>query len=352
MGTESGRLRLFISYSRADLAFADELAGGLEIDGAFDIAIDRHSIIEGEDWKKRLGALIADSDTVVFLLSPSSAKSEVCQWEVDEAVRLTKRIVPVLVTALGAQPAPTALAALNALHLDFIAASETAEIARASAAAHALAERERLVAQAEQAAREREAALDQQRAALRASARMQRVASGLMACVIVGLVGWMNQSRIAEEWFKIRHVYPYVLSASQERALQPLGPPFKECTDCPEMIVVPAGEFLMGSPEGQGSYDERPQHKVVIAKPFAVGRYAVTFDEWDRCFALGGCKNPASDSSWGRGRRPVINVNWYDAQGYVAWLSKLTGQPYRLLTEAEWEYAAHADPGSLPLSLR
>jgi len=117
-GPDLGRLKLFISYSRADLAFADELVGGLEIDNSFDVAIDRHSIIEGEDWKKRLGALIADADTVVFLLSPASAKSEICAWEVDEAVRLTKRIVPVLVTPLGALSAPSALAALNYVQFD------------------------------------------------------------------------------------------------------------------------------------------------------------------------------------------------------------------------------------------
>ena len=115
---DAGRLKLFISYSRADLAFADELVGGLEIDNSFDVAIDRHSIIEGEDWKKRLGALIADSDTIVFLLSPASAKSDICAWEVDEAVRLTKRIVPVLVTPLRALPAPSALAALNYVRFD------------------------------------------------------------------------------------------------------------------------------------------------------------------------------------------------------------------------------------------
>ena len=115
---DAGRLKLFISYSRADLAFADELVGGLEIDGTFEVSMDRHSIVEGEDWKKRLGALIADADTIVFLLSPKSAASPICTWEVDEAVRLTKRIVPVLVAPLGQQPAPTALAALNYTRFD------------------------------------------------------------------------------------------------------------------------------------------------------------------------------------------------------------------------------------------
>ena len=109
------------------------------------------------------------------------------------------------------------------------------------------------------------------------------------------------------------------------------------------MIVIPAGEFMMGSPateEGRYS-NEGPQHKVTIAKPFAVSKFDVTFADWDACVSVGGCPQ-LGDSSFGRGTRPVINVNWNDAQQYVAWLSKMTGQPYRLLTEAEWEYAARA----------
>jgi formylglycine-generating enzyme required for sulfatase activity len=129
--------------------------------------------------------------------------------------------------------------------------------------------------------------------------------------------------------------------AEEERALRP-GDSFKECVDCPEMIVVPAGRFLMGSPAGQGRDNERPQHEVTIARPFAVAKFAVTFDEWDACAARGGCRPDVSDSGWGRGRRPAINVSWDDAQTYVKWLSGITGKDYRLLSEAEWEYAAHA----------
>ena len=81
---------------------------------------------------------------------------------------------------------------------------------------------------------------------------------------------------------------------------------------------------------------------VTIAKPFAVSKFDVTFDEWDACATLGGCDPHIKDSGWGRGQQPVINVSWDDAQTYVAWLSQVTGKPYRLLTEAEWEYAARA----------
>jgi len=117
---------------------------------------------------------------------------------------------------------------------------------------------------------------------------------------------------------------------------------FRDCAGCPEMVVVPAGEFLMGSPESEKrrNRDEGPQRKVVFAKPFAVGKYEVTFAEWDACVAEGGCKHKPGDEGWGRGRRPVIHVSWADAREFAAWLAGKTGKPYRLLTEAEWEYAA------------
>ncbi len=117
---------------------------------------------------------------------------------------------------------------------------------------------------------------------------------------------------------------------------------FRDCPACPEMVTVPAGEFLMGSAESElgRSKDEGPQHKVAITQPFAAGKFEVTFSEWDSCVAEGGCSYKPGDEGWGRGRRPVINVSWNDAIQYTAWLSKKTGKPYRLLTEAEWEYAA------------
>jgi formylglycine-generating enzyme required for sulfatase activity len=101
---------------------------------------------------------------------------------------------------------------------------------------------------------------------------------------------------------------------------------------------------MMGSPPGEADRynDEGPQHKVTIARPFAVGKFEVTFAEWDACVAAGGCQHRPGDQGWGRGRRPVINVTWHDAKEYVAWLSRKTGKSYRLLSEAEWEYVARA----------
>jgi formylglycine-generating enzyme required for sulfatase activity len=136
---------------------------------------------------------------------------------------------------------------------------------------------------------------------------------------------------------------PTPLSAAEERALKPKDV-FRECDNCPEMVVAPAGSFTMGSPasELQRSTGEE-QVRVTIAQPFAAGKFAVTFDQWDACVADGGCNGyrPA-DEGWGRGNRPVINVNWYHANAYAEWLSRKTGKTYRLLSEAEREYVTRA----------
>ncbi|MBZ0148885.1 MAG: SUMF1/EgtB/PvdO family nonheme iron enzyme [Pseudorhodoplanes sp.] len=134
------------------------------------------------------------------------------------------------------------------------------------------------------------------------------------------------------------------LSSARERSLKAKDT-FKECDRCPEMVVVPAGEFTMGSPSTETGREsgESPEHRVTIARPFAIGRFAVTFEEWDACVAGGGCDGYKPwDNGWGRARHPVINVSWNDAKNYIAWLSRITGKSYRLASEAEREYVTRA----------
>ena len=121
------------------------------------------------------------------------------------------------------------------------------------------------------------------------------------------------------------------------------GTSSRDCADCPEMVVIPAGRFWMGcEPDEAFSEKEQPAHEVTIAR-FALAKHETTFAQWDACVAGGGCSGyRPEDHEKGRGDRPVINVTWRDARNYASWLSERTGKDYRLPSEAEWEYAARA----------
>jgi formylglycine-generating enzyme required for sulfatase activity len=162
------------------------------------------------------------------------------------------------------------------------------------------------------------------------------------------------------------------LAAAEERGLKPKDT-FKECDNCPEMVVVPAGSFTMGSPfsEKERLAEEGPQRTVTIGKPFAVGKFHITVDQFaafvaetgydagSKCntfFEAGTGNWVEKQVSWRNpgftqgGSHPAVCVNWNDAKNYVAWLAQKTGKTYRLLTEAQWEYAARArtEPGAYP----
>ena len=142
-------------------------------------------------------------------------------------------------------------------------------------------------------------------------------------------VGWVSSAAV-----------PGAGHAQMEHARMEPGTVFRDCEGCPEMVAVPAGSFMMGSPEAAA---EMPIHRVTIAEPFAVGKYEVTFAEWDACVADGGCYGyRPNDMKWGRRNRPVVNVDWNAAQMYATWLNEKTRKAYRLLSEAEWEYVARA----------
>jgi formylglycine-generating enzyme required for sulfatase activity len=115
------------------------------------------------------------------------------------------------------------------------------------------------------------------------------------------------------------------------------GEVFQDCPECPEMVVVPPGLFIMGL--GGTTPAEGPRHRVFIRQAFAIGRHEITFDNWRSCFIDGACGKTPDDHEWGRGIRPVINLTYPQIENYLSWLSNKTGQVYRLPSEAEWEYA-------------
>jgi formylglycine-generating enzyme required for sulfatase activity len=283
------KAQIFVFHSHGNMAFEDRLKSALKARG-FDPSSDPVEINAFENWWEHVEGLIGRAETAVFVLSPRAGI-----FDAPKGVALSASC-----PAGDIQP--------------FVA--ESRQSARLAEGRHRFA---------------------------------HMFTYTLLIGIIIGLVGWINQSYIKEQWnwyttlrpFAAANIWPYVLTADAERALEPQAS-FRECTRaCPEMIVLSAGTFTMGSPPTeQGHYDnEGPQREIMIAKRFAVSKFDVTFADWDACVSLGGC-HQVSDSGMGYDTKPVINISWDDAQQYVAWLSKMTGKHYRLLTEAEWEYAA------------
>lgn len=164
---------------------------------------------------------------------------------------------------------------------------------------------------------------------LLASCRACRCLHGSMGLVIFFIVGttWLWQ-----EGFTLDQAILKAKSAFVTIHVEP-----------DELATIPGGTFQHGDLHDFGEGSEQPAHEVTI-KPFAMAKYQVTFEEYDR-FALATGRPLPSDEGWGRGRRPVINVSWLDAKAYAGWLSQATGKRYRLPTEAEWEYAARSGGG-------
>ena len=156
------------------------------------------------------------------------------------------------------------------------------------------------------------------------------VAGAVGMLLVIGVLQWLSSS-------------PAVAPVSKRAVGEVFRDALKGGGEGPAMVVLPTGSFRMGSPSGEtGRYDnEGPLHTVTISKLIAMGRYEVTFADYDRFVSATGRESP-NDEGWGRGSRPVIHVSQEDAQAYAAWLSAQTGKSYRLPSESEWEYAARA----------
>ena len=186
---------------------------------------------------------------------------------------------------------------------------------------------------------------------------IQGVAAALVLTTIAGISAYTYEAEIRREWARMTAFSP--LPNDQLAGLDD-GAAFRECAEeipCPEMVMIPAGRFVMGG-NVDPSPAELPRRRVNMER-FAVGKFEITHDQWDYCVSLThkrqarrfdddgvafGCE-PVGDRGFGRGDRPVINVTWKQAKGYVRWLNyMITGldgeHPYRLLSETEWEYAA------------
>jgi len=273
---------IFLSYSREDEARAGSLAGALEARG-WSVWWDR-SIPAGKSFDEVIEAAIYNAKCVVVIWSASSVKS---RWVLTEAEEGADRgiLVPVRTDDV---PIPFAFRRIHAA--DLVGWNGSGE-----------------------------------------SPAFLKLAEAIET--LLGTVPAREEPRRkAEEGRE---------TASKRQAESKREPEsFKDCEICPEMVRIPGGEFLMGSKKGEGDLDETPEHPVRIT-PFAIGKYEVTFAEYDM-FANATNRDLPDDEGWGRENRPVINVSWHDAVAYAAWLSDQTGKRYRLPTEAEWEYAARA----------
>jgi formylglycine-generating enzyme required for sulfatase activity/V8-like Glu-specific endopeptidase len=189
------------------------------------------------------------------------------------------------------------------------------------------------------------AALDQRSPRLLASAANPMTAAAEVAVPRGVATLGLAQRQIEQRSDPLALLPPGSGKAGQDRLAD--GTP---CPMCPQMVVVPPGSFTMGAPvteperERDGTRKGSESPEIAVSLPgFAVGRYAITFAEWDDCLADGGCNGHVPvDQGWGRGKQPVINVNWADVQAYVGWLSHKTGQTYRVLSETEREYVTRA----------
>jgi formylglycine-generating enzyme required for sulfatase activity len=276
---------IFISYAREDLRRAKQLAEALKAQG-WSVFWDR-TIPAGKSWHEMIDAALHKARCVIVTWSEASIQSS---WVREEAEEGLKREIQVPVLFAEVKP-PIGFRSIQAASLVGWDGSSNADAFRELVSAIA-----DIIGPPKQPAAPRPGLAPQLESEASGPQRAERV-------------GDLKPGTVFRDMLR-------------------------DGSPGPEMIVIPPGEFRMGDIQGTGAADKRPVHRVHIPRHFAIGRYAITFDEYDVFARLTNRQLPA-DEGWGRGRRPVINVSWEDAVAYAEWLSQQTGKRYRLPTEAE-----------------
>ena len=337
-------LQTFIIYARADEAHKNELLQHLKgtLIASKDLQVwQDDNLLPGEDWQKSIKKNLAKSELVLVLVSADALSSDFinteelrlaleqraagrstvvpiilrhCKWNLHPILRglqgLPKDMKPVKSYADADEAWTEVLEGIERILLEIRKKTEPGEVKPSTLAPPPVAD------PAEEAAWKMALNLD-----------MEAAYRHFLESFPVGSRASEARKRITALMAKA--ITPK-LEIPEPQAL------IRDCPDCPEMVFVKGGTFMMGSEDGE--QDEKPVHEVILSD-FYIGKYPVTFEEYDLFCEVTKRKKP-EDQGWGRGRRPVINVNWDNADDYCDWLSEKTGKNYRLPTEAEWEFAA------------
>lgn len=292
---------IFISYKKEDRAGAERIATTLRAEG-FSIWWDER-IVPAEHWDEAIQNEISSAKAVIVLWTPASVKSQWVRAEAEFAKKHGK-LVPVMAAECELPVAFMMIQALDLTRWDGTRGD---------------------------------------RNWLRLTAWVRDLLAGVAARSGTQEATAPMGADWRAKYGADRNGEP-ILDGKAVTRSAPAGTLFKDGRDLPLMCVVAPGRFTMGAPasEPDSHVSERPQRQIAVSSPFALGVYAVTFDEWDAAHHAGAVPIKPRDDGFGRGRLPVAHVSWADAQTYVRYLARSTGERYRLPSEAEWEYACRA----------
>ena len=374
---------VFVCYARKDEQFVLRLAENLKRNGV-SIWLDQWDIPPGADWDRSIDDAIYDCRKLIIILSPRAIASSEVRGEFRTALDERKPVIPVISAECKiprqlrtiqyvnfSSHGPNDEVALRRLMNTLATATDTGVVQDITPAEEAAEAGEEEPTQVEsKRGEDRDGVIPAAPSNASKGSHIETVVTpkqhltwfqrrlaivrenyprgfhGLSSRyaatvgVLIILAGWWQWPRSHVE-APLAPPTAAVDPAPVRKAGETFSDRLKIGGDGPQMVVLPTGSFQMGDQQGKGDKDEIPVHSVRLNKPFALSRFEVTFDEYD-AFAKATNRKLPDDRGWGRGRRPVINVSWGDAQAYAKWLSEQTGKRYRLPSEAEWEYAARA----------